>query len=194
MIPPRQNLFLTLVALIGVGMLALLPCRAEISSSKAIKVPYGVAWGASMENVRDMIRAVKGTESGFTQKTGGRTVLEATGLNVGDQLLRKSLFIFRNGLLAEVELEYGDPSWDAEKTTDFFDRTRRRIDERYGTGTLLVNKIKEQPSDAKAPSDVTFTLIIYQWIQPTIALELNYSSVEGNEKAVRVVSLHYKTP
>lgn len=194
MIPPRQNFVCTLVALIGLGMLSPFFCQAAASSTMAIKVPYGVAWGASVENVREMIRAVKGTESAYSQKTAGRSVLEAEGLNVGDQLLLKSLFTFRDGLLVEVELEYGDPSWDTEKTTDFFDRTRRRIDERYGTGTLLVNKVKEHPSDAKAPGDVTFTLIIYQWSQPTVALELNYSSVEGNEKAVRMVSLRYKMP
>jgi hypothetical protein len=120
--------------------------------------------------------------------------MEAEGLGVGDTLLRKSLFTFKEGSLVEVELQYGDPSWDSEKTLDFFDRTRRRIDERYGSGTLLVNKVKERPTGDNIPRSVTYTLIIYQWIQPAVALELNFYSVEDEEKSYRLVSLHYKTP
>ena len=193
---PGQNLLRSLAACLWLWLLMpfLYASLAESPPAMTIKVPYGVAWGASVESVRDMIRSVKGTEVAFDQKTAGRSVLEAGGLNVGDPLLRKSLFTFRDGLLVEVELEYGDQSWDAEKTTGFFDRTRRRIDDRYGTGTLIVNKVKEHPADDKTPKDVTFTLIIYQWAQPTAVLELNYYSIEGNVKALRLVSLHYKTP
>jgi len=97
-----------------------------------------------------------------------------------------------------VELEYGNPSWDGEKTLDFFDRTRRRIGERYGTGILIVNKLKEHPAGDKVPQDMIYTLIIYLWAQPAVSLELNYYSVEGGEgenaKALRLVSLHYKLP
>ena len=117
---------------------------------------------------------------------------------MGDQLLKKSLFTFRDGALVEVELEYGDSSWDGEKTLDFFDRTRRRIGERYGTGILIVNKLQEHPAGDKVPQGMAYTLIIYQWTQPTVALELNYYSVEEGSgesaKALRLVSLHYKMP
>jgi len=41
---------------------------------------------------------------------------------------------------------------------------------------------------------VTYTLIIYQWTQPTASLELDYYGVEGVEQALRLVSLHYKAP
>ena len=109
-------------------------------------------------------------------------------------MLKKSLFTFKDGSLIEVELQYDDPTWDAEKTVDFFDRTRRRIDERYGLGTLLVNKVKEHPAGDNIPKEMTYTLIIYQWSQPTVNLELNYYSVEEKEKFLRLVSLHYKRP
>lgn len=170
------------------------PCRAQQSSSQGIKVPYALAWGDSIDKVREMLNAVKARETALSQKSPGKFVLEAEGLGVGDQLLKKSLFTFRDGSLVEVELQYGDPSWDGEKTLDFFDRTRRRIGERYGTGSLIVNKIREHPSGEKVPQDVTYTLIIYQWTQPTASLELDYYGVEGVEQALRLVSLHYKAP
>lgn len=162
--------------------------------AQGIKVPYGLAWGDSPDKVREMIHAVKAQETGFAAKAPGKQVLEAQGLAVADPLLRRSLFTFRDGSLVEIELQYGDTTWDAEKTLDFFDRTRRRINERYGTGTLLVNRVKERPVGEKVPSDMNYTLIVYEWSQPAVALQLDYYAVEENEKALRLVSLHYKTP
>lgn len=162
--------------------------------AQGIRVPYGMSWGDSPEKVREMIRAVKAQEISCVTKSPGKDVLEAQGLAVGDPLLKKSLFSFREGSLEEIELQYGDSTWDAEKTLDFFDRTRRRINERYGTGTLLVNKVKERPDGEKVPSDMNYSLIVYEWSQPSVVLQLDYYAVEEKEKALRLVSLHYKTP
>lgn len=178
-------------------LLMLLCCtmvRAQQQSTQGIRVPYGMSWGDSPDKVREMIHAVKAQETGFSTKAQGKDVLEAQGLAVGDPLLKKSLFTFRDGSLVEIELQYGDSTWDAERTLDFFDRTRRRINERYGTGTLLVNKVKEHPDGDKVPTDMNYTLIVYEWSQPTVALQLDYYAVEEKEKALRLVSLHYKTP
>lgn len=161
---------------------------------QGIKIPYGMVWGDTPEKVREMIQAVKGKEISWTTKSPGKDVLEAEGLAIGDSLLRKSLFIFRGGQLVEVELQYGDASWDAEKTLDFFDRTRRRINERYGVGTLLVNRVKEHPEGEKVPEGMNYTLIVYSWSQPSVSLELDYYAVEEKEQSLRLVSLHYKTP
>lgn len=168
--------------------------QQQPAPAQGIRVPYGMTWGDSPEKVREMIRAVKARETGFVTKAPGKDVLEAQGLAVGDQLLKKSLFTFREGSLVEIELQYGDATWDAEKTLDFFDRTRRRINERYGTGTLLVNKVRERPDGENVPDDMSYTLIVYEWSQPAVALQLDYYAVEEREKALRLVSLHYKTP
>jgi len=182
-----------------VPVMLLLACGPVLKAQEqkpvqGIRVPYGMAWGDTLDKTRDMIRAVKAQEISFETKGLGKDVLVASGLAVGDQLLKKSLFTFRNGSLVEIELQYGDPTWDAEKTLDFFDRTRRRINERYGVGTLLVNKVKEHPTGENVPEDMNYTLIVYDWSQPTVALELDYYAVEEKEKALRLVSLHYKMP
>jgi len=184
------RIMLVLMALLMEGGVAL----AQQQTHKEIKIPYSLAWGEGIGKVREMINAVKARETSCTEKSIGKVVLESEGLSIGDTFLKKSLFIFKDGSLIEVELQYDDPSWDAEKTVDFFDRTRRRIDERYGSGTLLVNKVKEHPSGDNIPKETTYTLIIYQWSQPTVNLELNYYSIEEKDKSLRIVSLHYKTP
>lgn len=188
------------LGLIILTVIVLLPlCRVDAETPagtpvQGIKVPYGMAWGDTPEKVRDMIQAVKGKELSWTTKSPGKDVLEAEGLALADSLLRKSVFIFRGGQLVEVELQYGDASWDAEKTLDFFDRTRRRINERYGVGTLLVNRVKEHPEGEKVPDGMNYTLIVYSWSQPAVSLELDYYAVEEKEQSLRLVSLHYKMP
>ena len=172
----------------------LVPCLAQQITPHEIKVPYALGWGDGIDKVREMINAVKARETACSEKVLGKVVLEAQGLGVGDLLLKKSLFTFRDGLLAEVELQYADASWDGDKAVDFFDRTRRRIDERYGAGALMVNKVKESPPGENVPKDATYTLIIYNWTQPASALELNFYTMEEKEKAFRLVSLRYRAP
>lgn len=166
---------------------------AQTSGVKEIKVPYGLSWGDSPEKIREMIRGVKGTELSSSEKLSGRLQIEAEGLGLGESLLKRSVFCFRDGSLTEVELQYGDPTWDAAQTVDFFDRTRRRIDERYGPGILMVNRIREKPDGEKIPQDMSYTLIIYRWSQPAVNLELDYYGVEGGANSLRLVSLHYKS-
>lgn len=183
-----------LMLLLGATGLVSTDAAQENPGIRGIKVPYGLAWGDGVDKVREMLGAVKAREVSFAEKAPGKFVLEADGLAVGDQLLKKSIFVFRDGLLVEVELQYADPAWDGVRAVDFFDRTRRRIDERYGPGTLLVNQVKVPPPDPGAPKDVDYTLIIYRWNQSACALELNFYSIEEKERALRIVSLHYKTP
>lgn len=175
-------------------MIGGVPSKAQQAAPKAIQIPYSMSWGDSIEKVRGMIGSVQAKELSCTEKSPGKVVLEAEGLGIGDPLLKKTLFTFKDGSLISVELQYGDSSWDAEKTLDFFDRTRRRIDGRYGTGTLIVNKVKEHPEGEKVPKEMSYTLIIYQWNQPAVSLELNFYSVEDGDKSLRLVSLNYKIP
>ena len=161
---------------------------------QGIRIPYGMSWGDTTEKVRDMIKGVKGKEVSFLTKSPGKDVLEAEGLGVGDTLLKKTVFTFRDGSLVEIELEYRDEGWEEDKAVDFFDRTRRNINGRYGVGTLLVNRIKEHPAGEKDADDKTYTLIVYSWSQPTAVLELDYYSFKEEEKELRLVSLHYKMP
>jgi hypothetical protein len=189
----QRRCILHSVSCVLTALLLLGICKAQQAAPRNIQIPYSMSWGDAVEKVRGMISSVQAKEISCTEKSPGKVVLEAGGLGIGDPLLKKTLFTFKDGSLISVELQYGDSTWDAEKTLDFFDRTRRRIDERYGTGTLIVNKVKEHPGD-NVPKDMTYTLIIYQWNQPAVSLELNFYSVEDGDKSLRLVSLNYKIP
>ena len=191
----RRRMLRATLAL-GTVFLCAFPCHAQ--QTQNIRIPYSLTWGDGVDKVREMLTAVKGRETACSQKAPGQLVLEADGLGVGDQLLKKSLFTVRDGSLVEVELQYADPSWTGERALDFFDRTRSNIDKRYGAGKLLVKKEKERPPVEKVPGGTTYTLLMYRWNQPAVALELSYYAAEEGEgekaKALRLVSLEYKTP
>jgi hypothetical protein len=182
------------LGLLLLSALLLTPCAVLQAGAIEIKVPYALCWGDSPEKIHGMISAVKANEAACSEKSPGKLVIEAEGLGIADPLLKKTIFTFRDNALIEVELLYSEASWDGDKAVDFFDRTRRRIDERYGAGMLLVNKVKETPADPAAPKDSSYTLIIYNWSQPVVALELSFYSMEEKERAFRLVSLRYKAP
>ncbi len=187
----RWGWVLILVALVVLSGVV----HGQDTGVREIKIPYALSWGDSAEKIRDMINAVKAHETADSETSPGKVVIEAEGLGVGDPLLKKSLFTFRDGSLVEVELQYVDETWDGDKSIDFFDRTRRRIDDRYGAGILMVNRVKDHPTDDPTiPADLNYTMIVYRWAQPMVALELNFYSMEEKERAFRIVSLHYKTP
>jgi len=183
-----------LACLLTASCFLLTPSFAQTEAPREIKIPYTLSWGDAPEKIHDMIAAVKAHELGSSEKLPGKLVIEAEGLGVGDPLLKKSLFTFRDRGLVEVELQYDNVAWDGDKAVDFFDRTRRRIDERYGAGTLMVNKVKEHPEESDVPKTANYSLIIYRWAQPVVALELNFYSMEDEARACRVVSLIYKIP
>jgi hypothetical protein len=182
------------VAVFSMSICTGLTSTDQQTGASEIKVPYGLGWGDAVDKIHDMIRGVKARETSCMEKTPGKLVIESDGLGVGNPLLRKSTFSFRDGALTDVELQYADTAWDGEKAVDFFDRTRRRIDERYGAGTLLVNKVRESPTDPDAPKDATYTLITYSWSQPMVVLDLTFYTMEARNQAFRLVSLHYRTP
>jgi hypothetical protein len=101
--------------------------------------------------------------------------------------LLRALFYFSNDALNEIELQYGDASWNAPRYVSFFDEVRRNVDVKYGTGRMIVRDKTRDPE-----SDILQTLLGYQWIQGYMSLRLFLFSGEKAEKSYSVISLHYK--
>jgi hypothetical protein len=100
--------------------------------------------------------------------------------------LRRSLFYFEHGTLAEVELQYEHDNWSADKYDEFLMQVKSRIEERYGPGSLIAR--------SKGPEEsVVQTVIGYQWTQRGGVLQLFYYSAEAGANAYRTLSLHYKS-
>ena len=95
------------------------------------------------------------------------------------------LFYFENDSLNEIELHYGDSSWDSDRYGNFFDQTRRNIETNMGLGASLPGKKRGtetswKPSLATSGRQDTTTLVLY------------YYTAENGSDSYRLLSLHYR--
>ena len=151
-------------------------------SEEEIRVPFNFQWGESAQRLEESLRKVQArvVERRTVQN---RNVLVVEG--IPQKLLQRVLFYFDSDSLDEIELHYGDPSWDSVQYTQFFDQTRRNIDTRYGMGRVIARQKTRE-------GEILQTLIGYQWGQATTSLQLFLYTAEKGTESIRVLSLHYK--
>ena len=162
-----------------VFLLALLPAALV---GEEIRVPFNFQWGESAQRLEDSLKRVQARV--VERKTvQSRSVLVVEG--IPQKLLQRALFYFDGDSLAEIELHYGDKSWDSVQYAQFFDQTRRNIDTKYGMGRVIARQKTRE-------GEVLQTLIGYQWVQATTSLQLFLYTAEQGADSLRVLSLHYK--
>ncbi|MCX6965440.1 MAG: hypothetical protein NTW41_08835 [Verrucomicrobia bacterium] len=149
-----------------------------------MKVPFNFQWGESEARVE---KSIVGSKARVIERktVQNRHVLAAEG--IPQKSLQRTLFYFSNDSLNEIELQYGDPSWDSNKYDLYFDDVRRNVDLKYGPGRIIVREKNRDPD-----SDILHTLIGYQWTQGYMCLRLFLFTSEKTGSSHRVLSLHYK--
>ena len=147
-----------------------------------IKVPFNFQWGEAEQRLEDGLKRVQARVVDRKQ-VRNRQCLVVEG--IPQRLLQRAMFYFENDSLNEIELHYGDNSWDSERYGTFFDQTRRNIERKYGSGRVVArHKTRE--------GDVLETLIGYQWTQDIATLVLYYYTAENGPNSFRLLSLHYR--
>ena len=99
--------------------------------------------------------------------------------------LKRTLFEFKEGFLAEVELHYEYDKWTIENYNARMGEIRRYFDAKFGTGKL-VSRTRDNDSD------VIQTLVGYQWIVGGTMLELFYFSAQRDPLVFRTITVTYK--
>jgi hypothetical protein len=151
-------------------------------SAEEIRVPFNFQWGESASRLEDSLKKVQ-AKVVERKKIQNRDVLVVEG--IPQKLLQRVLFYFDSDSLSEIELHYGDASWDSVQYAQFFDQTRRNIDNRYGMGRVIARQKTRE-------GEILQTLIGYQWVQATTSLQLFLYTAEKGSDSIRVLSLHYK--
>jgi hypothetical protein len=147
-----------------------------------IKVPFNFLWGEAAQRLEDSLKRVQARVVD-RKKVRNRQCLVVEG--IPQRLLQRALFYFDNDALNEIELHYGDSSWDADRYGSFFDQTRRNIESKYGNGRVVA---RQKTRDG----DILETLIGYQWTQDITTLVLYYYTADNGSEAYRLLSLHYR--
>jgi hypothetical protein len=170
---------------------SLLCCSAFIlllgaaSSARAVEdipPPFGFKWNDSMTKLESVLVGAKAKIVSRERKEK-RDIWTVEGLVQPG--LRRTIFIFRDGFLREVELQYEYPDWTIERYNDRMGEIRRYFDAKFGTGKLIS---RARDTD----SDVVQTLVGYQWIVGGTMLELFYFSAQRDKDVFRSISVSYK--
>jgi hypothetical protein len=169
----RQFLFVMLMCI----------CASAARAAEEIRVPFNFRWGDSSQLVQDTIERAK-AKVVDTQTVSGKKVLVVEGHP--DPRLKRSKFTFDNDSLIDIELQYSDSAWDAEKFGSIFETTRRNLDRKYGTSRNIARETTRVDGDAMQ------TVVGYQWTQSYTSLRLiSYSATKGAE-TFRMLSYHYR--
>lgn len=151
-------------------------------AQQQMRVPFNFQWGESAGRVEQSLTGIK-AKIAERKVVDGRTVFVVEG--IPQKQLQRALFYFRNDMLNEIELHFGDGTWDTPKYELFFDEVRRNVDSKYGIGRLLTRTRARE-------GEILQTLVGYQWMQGGIALRLYLFTAERDSNAKRILSLHYK--
>ncbi len=152
------------------------------NAQQQMRVPFNFQWGESASRVEQSLVGIK-AKIVERKVVEGRTAFVVEG--IPQKQLQRALFYFKNDMLNEIELQFGDTSWDTPKYDLFFDEVRRNVDSKYGMGRLLTRSRNRE-------GDVLQTLVGYQWLQGSMTLRLYLFTAEKSLNALRILSLHYK--
>ena len=162
--------------------LVLCACVASARAADDIPPPFGFKWNDSMTKIETVLAGAK-AKIISREKKEKREVWTVEGLVQPG--LRRTLFIFRDGFLVEVELQYEYPDWTIERYNERMGEIRRYFDAKFGTGKLVS---RSRDTD----SDVVQTLVGYQWIVGGTMLELFYFSAQRDQLVFRSITVSYK--
>ena len=163
---------------------ALVFCASVLVARAAedIPPPFGFKWNDSMTKLEQVLTGAK-AKIVSREKKEKREIWTVEGLVQPG--LRRTLFIFRDGFLVEVELQYEYPDWTIERYNERMGEVRRYFDAKFGTGKL-VSRTRD------TDSDVIQTLVGYQWIVGGTMLELFYFSAQRDQLIFRSITVSYK--
>jgi hypothetical protein len=180
--PARLACLLMMGWLLGSALtLSAAPQTAALADQE-IRPPFGFQWGENPERLRKLLEQAKAKVEA-EDLVNGRVRLQVSGIS--QRMLLRSFFYFDHGSLSEIELHYGHEGWDSQAYTDFFDKTRRFLDQKYGQGRLLARTKNEQ-------GGVKSSLLGYQWNQPGASLQIFLFIAERGAETKRILSLHYR--
>lgn len=165
-----------------VATIALLISAPSLSALDDIPPPFGFHWQDPMARVEEVLKRAK-AKIVSREKKERRVIWTVEALVQPG--LKRTLFNFREGLLAEVELQYEYPDWSIERYNDRMGEIRRYFDAKFGTGKLV-----SRSRDSE--TDVIQTLVGYQWMVGSTMLELFYFSAQHGELIYRTITVDYK--
>ncbi|MEI6032824.1 MAG: hypothetical protein WCS65_00930 [Verrucomicrobiae bacterium] len=134
------------------------------------------------EDLEEILRRSK-ISIATKEQSGSLLRIEAKG--IPQKNLLRVIFSFEDGVLCEVELQLGQPTWAATDYNRFFLETKKVLDSRYGRGFPLV-------LEKRSEGDVETFLGGYYWSQFGGNIRLFLFQASSPTEEVQVLSQHYR--
>jgi hypothetical protein len=167
---------------LSITLAALVFLPLALQAQEEVSPPFGFRWSDSIPRVERVLKAAH-AKIVAREKKEKKDLITAEGLvHPG---LKRTIFSFKEGLLTQVELQYEYPDWTLERYNDRMGEIRRFFDTKYGVGKLVS---RSRDTD----TDVIQTLVGYQWISGSTALELFYFSAQKDPLVYRNITVTYK--
>ena len=173
----QGRVFCALLWLLALGVSPLLSSEPE-----PILAPFGLSWGLVPEDVEKILVRYK-LPIAAKEQEGGTLRFEVTGLP--QKNLLRTIFLFEDGVLCEVELRIGKPAWTAADYNRYFLEAKKVLDARYGRGFPLV-------LDKRKEGDVETFLGGYYWSQFGGNIRLFLFQAKNSLEETYVLSQHYR--
>ena len=152
------------------------------SEPEPILAPFGLSWGLVPEDVEKILARYK-IPIASREQEGNVLRFEVTGLP--QKNLLRTIFLFEDGVLCEIELRIGKPAWTAADYNRYFLEAKKVLDARYGRGfPLVLEKRKE--------GDVETFLGGYYWSQFGGNIRLFLFQARNSQEETYVLSQHYR--
>jgi hypothetical protein len=165
----------------AIALLLLTAASSTVVAQQEIKAPFGMQWGESPERIKEVVTNAKAKV--VAERTSGkREVIEVEG--IVQEGLKRTLFYFSNGGLAEVELQYDRAEWDETRVASWVATIKRQADTKYGPGRLYADERGDE-------NGLRHTLRGWMWVQNFVSLRLVHYAAQQGEQKMRRVSLHY---
>jgi hypothetical protein len=152
---------------------------------RSIEAPFGLRWGESKEEVQTQL-AKAGAKITKGSKAGDREVLAIDGITQLPSLQQTLAYFDATKALVEVELQYGDSTWNYDAYRAFVASITRRLQAYYGEPTVLAR-------DRQSKGDGIQTVAGYQWqVADSSGVLLFFFSVAQGKDVYTTVSVHYQ--
>src|SRR5262249_24417225 len=168
--------------LIALVFLIFIAATAKAFAVEELLPPFGFRWNDTMARVEAVLKGAKAIIVSREKKESREVWTVERLVHPG---LKRTLFTFKGRALFGVGLQYEYPEWSIERANEPMGEMRRSFDAKSGPATL---GSRTRDTD----SDVTQTLVGYQWTIGATMLELFYFSAQHDQLVFRTISVDYK--
>jgi hypothetical protein len=150
-----------------------------------MKIPFSFKWGEGFKNFeKSILDLSKNTDARITDIEYFSDKKILTVEKIPQKFLDRSLFVFENDTLRSIQLNYGDASWTKEDYSDFYEKIKENMSQKYGEG-IPINMF------SKYIENISVSYNGMQWADKTMGINLFLFNATHLSQKYQTIVLRY---